>query len=168
MFVMGSHSDQRGFTLIEIIVVLVILGFLGVATFRFVFLGVEFFVSSREHKQLSDEGRLALERMVRELRTASQISSPSAGSTGSSVNFTKISYDYATGAPTDSSTDITFQQNGSSLERTGNSAATVVLASNVSSFQATYESSGITLALTLTSANGGTVSMRTKVSGRNM
>jgi len=161
---MRSHSNQSGFTLIEIIVVLVILGFLGAATFRFVLLGVEFFVSSREHKQLSDEGRLALERMVRELRTASQINSPSAGSTGSSVNFTKISYDYATGAPT----DITFQQNGSSLERTGNSAATVVLASNVSSFQATYESSGITLALTLTSANGGTVSIRTKVSGRNM
>jgi type II secretory pathway pseudopilin PulG len=118
----------------ELVMVMVLLGIIGLITFQVLFSGVETFAKARDRKELYDQARLALERMVREIRDADQIVTPTAGSSGTSVSFTK-----AHASPEDTSTTITFQLNGANLERTGNVSGTVVLASNVTAFQATQE-----------------------------
>jgi prepilin-type N-terminal cleavage/methylation domain-containing protein len=60
-------GGQKGYTLIEIVMVIVILGVIGAFTFQFVAHGVQAFKKSSARKDLYDQGRLALERMVREL-----------------------------------------------------------------------------------------------------
>jgi prepilin-type N-terminal cleavage/methylation domain-containing protein len=58
-------GGQNGYTLIEIVMVIVILGVIGAFTFQFVAHGVLAFKKSSARKDLYDQGRLALERMVR-------------------------------------------------------------------------------------------------------
>jgi prepilin-type N-terminal cleavage/methylation domain-containing protein len=133
-------SRQKGFTLIEVVMVIVLLGIIGLITFQVLFSGVETFAKARARKDLYDQARLALERMVREIRDADQIVSPTPGSSGSSINFTKVHT-----SPADSSTTITFQLNGANLERVGDASGTVVLASNVTAFQATQEAKNLVM-----------------------
>ena len=75
-----KYMNEKGFTLIEIIVVIVILGIIGGITFHFVGYGVEAFKKSSARKELYDQGRLALERMVRELRDAKEVEGSSSSS----------------------------------------------------------------------------------------
>ena len=125
-------GGQKGYTLVEIVMVIVILGVIGAFTFQFVAHGVQAFKKSSARKDLYDQGRLALERMVRELRDAKEVT----GSTGSSVTFKKAHPSQAA----DNTEEIKFQLNGTNLERVGDpngTPATAVLASNVSSFTVT-------------------------------
>jgi len=66
-------GGQKGYTLIEIIIVIVILGIIGGISFQVVAYGVEAFKKSSARKDLYDQGRLALERMTRELRDAKEL-----------------------------------------------------------------------------------------------
>jgi prepilin-type N-terminal cleavage/methylation domain-containing protein len=128
-----AESNQKGYTLIEIVMVIVLLGIIGVVTFQVVFSGVETFTKARDRKDLYDQAKLAMERMVREIRDANQIVTPAVGSTATSINFIK-----AHTSPGDTSTDITFQLD---LERVGDVSGTVDLASSltaVTGFQATH------------------------------
>ena len=130
-------GGQKGYTLIEIIIVIVILGIIGGISFQFVGYGVEAFKKSSARKELYDQGRLALERMVRELRDAKEVE----GSSSSSITFKKAHPDQAA----DYIEEIKFQLNGTNLERVGNPSgtpATAVLASNVSGFTVTGVTSG--------------------------
>jgi prepilin-type N-terminal cleavage/methylation domain-containing protein len=139
-------SNRNGFTLVEIIMVIVLLGIMGVITFQVVFSGVETFVRARDRKELYDQGRLALERMIREVRAASQIAYPAAGSSGTYLNFTRATYAYAAGAPLDTSLNITYQLNGTMLERVGSGSGTVDLASsvtNLTGFQVNREGASL-------------------------
>ena len=129
--------NSHGYTLIEIIIVIVILGIIGGISFQFVGYGVEAFKKSSARKELYDQGRLALERMVRELRDAKEVE----GSSSSSITFKKAHPDQAA----DYIEEIKFQLNGTNLERVGNPSgtpATAVLASNVSGFTVTGVTSG--------------------------
>ena len=127
-----KYMNEKGFTLIEIIIVIVILGIIGGITFQFVAYGVEAFKKSSARKELYDQGKLALERMVRELRDAKEVE----GSSSSSITFNKAHPDQAA----DSIEEVKFQLNDTSheLERVGNPSAptpvTSVLAANVSGF----------------------------------
>ena len=125
-------NGQKGYTLVEIVMVIVILGVIGAFTFQFVAHGVLAFKKSSARKDLYDQGRLALERMVRELRDTKEVTD----SSGSSVTFKKAHPTQAA----DNTEEIKFQLNGTSLERVGDPSgtpATAVLASNVSSFTVT-------------------------------
>ena len=129
--------NSHGYTLIEIIIVIVILGIIGGISFQFVGYGVEAFKKSSARKELYDQGRLALERMVRELRDAKEVE----GSSSSSITFKKAHPEQAA----DYIEEIKFQLNGTNLERVGNPSgtpATAVLASNVSGFTVTGVTSG--------------------------
>jgi type II secretory pathway pseudopilin PulG len=160
---------SEGFTILEIITVCLLLGIIGATSLHGLGSGIEGFITARERKAIYDDGILAIERMVREIRSASQIITPTQGNSGSSLNFTKESYESFTIPTSDNSTDITFRKNGTSLEREGDLSGIAVLADNLSNFQATHESGNyITLELTLNSTNGGTLSMRTKVFARNV
>jgi prepilin-type N-terminal cleavage/methylation domain-containing protein len=66
-------GGQKGFTLIEMIIVIVILGIIGGISFQVVAYGVEAFKKSSARKDLYDQGRLALERMAREIRDAKEL-----------------------------------------------------------------------------------------------
>jgi prepilin-type N-terminal cleavage/methylation domain-containing protein len=78
-------ASQSGYTLVEIVMVIVILGVIGAFTFQFVAHGVQAFKTSSARKDLYDQGRLALERMVRELRDTKEVTDGSA----SSITFKK-------------------------------------------------------------------------------
>ncbi|MGD9035721.1 MAG: type II secretion system protein [Syntrophobacterales bacterium] len=129
--------DDTGYTLIEIVMVIVILGVIGAFTFQFVAHGVQAFQKSSARKELYDQGRLALERMVRELRDAKQV----IGSSTDSITFKKAHPNQAA----DYIEEIKFQLNGSNLERVGNPSGapvTAVMASNVSGFSVSGVASG--------------------------
>ncbi len=125
---------QKGFTLIEIVMVIVILGVIGAFTFQFVGHAVQAFKKSSARKDLYDQGRLALERMTRELRDTKEVT----GSASNSITFKKAHPAQAA----DNIEEIKFELVGSDLKRVGDpsgTAVTAVLASNVNSFQVTGE-----------------------------
>jgi prepilin-type N-terminal cleavage/methylation domain-containing protein len=127
-----TFVNNRGYTLIEIIMVIVILGIIGGITFQVVAAGVEAFKKTSDRKELYDQGRLAMERMVRELRDAKEVTE----SAGSSITFKKAHPAQAA----DNIEKIKYELVGSDLKRVGDPAGTpvtAVLASNVSSFTAT-------------------------------
>jgi prepilin-type N-terminal cleavage/methylation domain-containing protein len=66
-------KGSKGFTLIELIVVIIILGVVGVFTFQFLASGVQTYITMQKQKDLLDEGRLCLERMSREIRDAEEV-----------------------------------------------------------------------------------------------
>jgi prepilin-type N-terminal cleavage/methylation domain-containing protein len=122
-------GGQKGFTLVEMVMVIVILGVIGAFTFQFVAQGVQAFKKTSARKDLYDQGRLALERMVRELRDTKEVT----GSASSSITFKKAHPAQAA----DNTEEVKFELNGTNLERVGDpngTPATAVLASNVSSF----------------------------------
>jgi hypothetical protein len=91
---------------------------------------VQAFKKSSARKDLYDQGRLALERMVRELRDTKEVTD----SSGSSVTFKKAHPSQAA----DNTEEIKFELVGTNLRRVGDpngTPATAVLASNVNSFQ---------------------------------
>ncbi len=162
-------TDQKGFTLIEIVMVMVLLSIVGVISVQVISSAVDTFVISRDRKELYDQGRLALERMTREIRVANSVSYPAAGNSGTYIDFTKEAYGFSSGSPSDTSTTMTFQVNGTDLERVGDVSGTTVLASDVSSFLVTHEAGNlVTLELSINSSKGGTISFRTKVYPRNL
>lgn len=148
--------DQSGFSLIEMIMVIVILGIIGVYTFSFLGDTMGAYVRVKEHKTLYDEGRLAMQFMVNELRDANQ-NDPFTVST-SSITFTRTH---------PSATVITYSLSGSTLNR--EESGTFPLAGSVQSFtptiSGTVPSQVITLELVI--SGRGTVRFRTAVFPRN-
>ena len=63
---------QRGFTLIEIIVVIVILSIVSAITIKFLTDSLRIYTMTVNQKTLLDEGKLALERMCRDIRDAEE------------------------------------------------------------------------------------------------
>lgn len=60
----------KGFTLIELIIVIVLLSIVAIFSFRFVGLGSEMFVTGADRVKLLDQSRFAIERVTRELRNS--------------------------------------------------------------------------------------------------
>ena len=133
----AADSKQKGYTLIEIVMVIVLLGIIGLVTFQVVFSGVETFAKARDRKELYDQARMAMERMTREVRDTDQVLFPAVGSTDTSIQFQKPH------PATDGSGTIRFWRDGATdeLKRDRSGPATEVLASNITSFQATHEGS---------------------------
>jgi MSHA biogenesis protein MshO len=67
---MASSASQRGFTLVELVAVIVLLGVIGAATTQFIISGVGIYQDASRRDGLSQMGRFAVERVSREVRNA--------------------------------------------------------------------------------------------------
>ena len=152
---------SKGFTLIEMIVVIVILAIISAISIKLLADSLTVYTMTVSQKTLFDEGKLALERMCRDIRDASSIS----GTTATSITFVRTN---AT-AQDSAGESITFQLNGSNLQKVKTSpAATATMASNVTAFTVTNATNEIQLTLTLSLTGGENVTLQTKVYPKNL
>lgn len=157
---------QKGFTLIEIIIVIVILSVISAITIKFVVDSLRIYTMTVNQKALFDEGKLAMERMVRDIRDARAVAEPDAGETVSDVRITRTN---AT-AQDAAGEAIRFVLSGTTLQKRKSNPSTMFidLASNVSTFTATRgTTTEITIVLTLSLASGESVTLQTKVYPKN-
>ena len=160
---------SKGFTLIEIIIVIVILSIVSAITIKFLVDGLRIYTMTVNQKTLFDEGKLALERMCRDIRDAKSIT----GVTATSITFVRTNATFSdSGLPGNLVGEtITFQRNAgaSTLEKVKASpVVTSTLASNVSAFAVTNVTNEIQLQLTLQLASGENVTLQTKVYPENL
>lgn len=66
----SRFSKEQGFSLFELILVIVVFGILSVGMFSFVGISIEGYVDSRDREALQSQARFAVERLGRELRHA--------------------------------------------------------------------------------------------------
>ena len=153
---------ERGFTLIEIFIVIVILSIVSAITIYFLASSLRVYTMTINQKTLFDEGKLALERMCRDIRDANSITESSA----TSVTFTRTN---ATGAGQDIANEtITFRLIGGNLEKVKTSIP-YVIAENVSTFTVTRGADDeIKMVLTLSLGTGENVTLQTKVYPKNL
>ena len=119
-------------------------------------------------KTLLDEGKLALERMCRDIRDASNI----IVTTASSIAFTRTN---ATGTGQDGAGErIKFDLSGTTLRKvkgvdaSGNGGTPYSMVSNVTSFTVTNATNEIQLQLSLQLTSGENISLLTKVYPKNL
>ena len=171
---MIKMANNKGFTLIEIIIVIIVLGVLSIFGFSFLSTAIHTYSMMEKQKSLFDQATMVMERISRELRDAKSISAPTSGGSGSTLTFTK-----SHGTPQDSDTeDISFQLSGTTLQRVGTD--TVNLADNVkvsSGFLVeritTFDSGEvileeITITLTLEEAEAGDITLRSYICPKNL
>jgi len=162
---------SKGFTLIEVVVVIVILSIASAITIKFLVDSLRIYTMTVNQKTLFDEGKLALERMCRDIRDANSITSPAAGGSGSLITVIRTN---AT-AQDSASENITFQLTGANLEKVKTSpSATSTLAENVSTFTVTRgapvtnDENEIKMVLTLSLPTGENVTLQTKIYPKNL
>jgi prepilin-type N-terminal cleavage/methylation domain-containing protein len=161
----SPHSVfEKGFTLIEIIVVIVILCIVSGITIKFLTDSLRIYTMTVNQKTLFDEGKLALERMCRDIRDARSIT----GTTATSITFTRNDATAQDGA----GENIRFDLSGSTLRKVKNAGGApenpIAMADNVSTFTVTNATNEIQLQLTLSRASGENVTLRTKVYPKNL
>ncbi len=160
-------KTQKGFTLVEVVVVILILSIVSVITLCFLVDSLRIYTMTANQKVLLDEGKLALERMCRDLRDARTITFPASGGSGSSITFNRT---HAT-AQDVANESITFHQVSSTLEKMKTSPlVTRPMVSNVSTFRVTRGTSNdeIGLELRLSLGSGEKVTLQTKVYPKNL
>jgi len=166
-------KSSKGFTLIEMVIVIVILSIVSGITIKFLVDSLRIYTMTINQKTLLDEGRLALERMCRDIRDARTITSPAAPfpSSGSSITFTRTNATF--GDLIDE--NITFQRDVPTitLQKVKESPApgtTVTLAANVTAFTVTRGAANdeIQIDLTLSLGSVERVILRTEVYPKNL
>jgi prepilin-type N-terminal cleavage/methylation domain-containing protein len=162
---------QRGFTLIEIVIVMVILSIVSVITIKFLIDSLRIYTMTVNQKTLLDEGKLALERMCRDIRDAKSITTPAPGGSGSTITFLRTNLTVQD--IVDES--ITFQLTGTTLEKVKSSpSVTSAMASYVTTFSvtrgqaATNNENEITIQLNLALGSGENVNLQTRVYPKNL
>jgi prepilin-type N-terminal cleavage/methylation domain-containing protein len=104
-------ESNKGFTLIEIVTVIVVLGILSVFTFSFIDSAIKTYMIGSKQRMLYQEAANIMERMTRELRDARSVSLPSAGR----LRLTRSNT--ISGVIMDHSSNIDFFQSGANLIR---------------------------------------------------
>lgn len=168
-----SWKTSKGFTLLEMVIVIVILSIVSAITIYFLINSLRIYTMTVNQKTLLDEGKLALERMCRDIRDANDISFPNAGNSANWITFTRTN-----GTAQDIANEsITFQRNvgpRTLVKVKASPSTTSVLAADVSAFtvtrgeQATNNENEITLELTLSLGTGENVTLQTKVYPKNL
>lgn len=139
------HRMKRGFTLIELILVIVIGSIVSVFTFSFIYNSIQTYRIMRTQRQLHQEGSYALERITRELRDASYSINIAGG----------ISFMKAHQTPADTNAFIRYYQSGTSLFRCsdavfglvclfspGSSPTNKLIGTNISTFIIQHNTNG--------------------------
>jgi prepilin-type N-terminal cleavage/methylation domain-containing protein len=175
---------SKGFTLIEVVVVIVILSIVSGITVKFLVDSMRIYTMTVNQKTLFDEAKLALERMCRDIRDAQAIATPTPGNSGNLITFTRTNGTGSTA--TDPVLDhagevVTFQWDGISgdplvkIKQNPVNPTTVQLAEFVTAFTVTcgvvgtYDSNWIiTLVLTLRRTTGENVTLQTEVYPNNL
>jgi len=93
-------KKDAGFTLIEIIVTLVLLGIMAAIAGMLIAQGARGYITANENNKLSQKAQLALDRMILEFEDISAISAVTESSS-SSICYTLTYYDVNTGGTTD-------------------------------------------------------------------
>jgi len=155
-------KSSKGFTLIEIIIVIVILSIVSAISIKFLVDSLQIYTMTVNQKTLFDEGKLALERMCRDIRDANSIT----GTTAASITFIRT---HPTGAGQDTANEtITYRLIGSNLEKV-KASTPYVIAGNVSAFTVTRGADEeIKMVLTLSLGTGENVTLQTKVYPKNL
>lgn len=142
--------NSRGFTLIELVIVVVVLGILGGFTVSFLGNAVKTYILVREQENLYFEGTYIMERIARELNDAQTIAIPVSATPDNTLRFTRRH---------PSSVDVSFSQSGRQLRRNadliGTSVKTFSVTRNAAGGGALSES--ITILLELDKLNDATV-----------
>lgn len=159
-------KSQRGFTLIEIIVVIVILSIVSVISIKFLADSLRIYTMTVNQKTLLDEGRLALERMCRDIRDARSIT----GTTADSITFVRNN---ATAQDVAAESIVFLRNAGASTLQKDKSRPLpnpppVDMASDVTVFVVTNATNEIQLQLTLSLSTGENVTLQTKVYPKNL
>ena len=161
----GERPD-RGFTLIEIISVIVILSIISVFGFSFISNAARTYFAIKNQNTFYYQAATAMERMSRALRDAVSIRA---------VVFSpgKIRIQRTHATPQDPNQYVTFALNGSNLQRGSNTidadpATYYDLAANCASFTVTNSANEILLALTLSLATGERVTVQSKIYPKNL
>ena len=166
-FRIPNSKLEGGFTLIEMVVVIVILSIVSTITIYFLINSLKAYTMTVNQKTLLDEGKLALERMCRDIRDARSITSPASGGSGSLITFIRNNATVQDVA----AESITFQLTGSTLQKVKSSpSATSTMAANVSTFTVTRGATNdeITIVLTLSLSSGENATLQTKVYPKNL
>jgi prepilin-type N-terminal cleavage/methylation domain-containing protein len=160
-------KTQKGFTLIEVVMVIVILSVVSAVGLHFLASSARVYALSVNQKNLFDEGKLTLERMCRDIRDARSLTSPIAGGSGSLISFTRTNATVQDSA----NENIIFRQTGNVLEKVKTFPAVVSpIAGNVSAFTVTRGAleDEIKLVLTLSLGTGENVTLQTNVYPKNL
>ncbi|MDY6863946.1 MAG: type II secretion system protein [Thermodesulfobacteriota bacterium] len=155
-------KESKGFTIVEIITVFVILGVVSVFIFQFLTGGIETYITMQKQKDFFDDARLCLERMSREIRDAEQIPS---FTPNISIRILK-----SHSTPHDPVTTITFKYRPAfdDILRERGPGLSNVLAENVTRFIMANASNEILILTVLSSASGETITMETRCFPRNL
>jgi prepilin-type N-terminal cleavage/methylation domain-containing protein len=169
---------EKGFTLIEIIIVIVILCIVSGITIKFLVDSMRIYTMTVNQKTLFDEGKLALDRMCRDIRDARFISNPAAGGSGNMIRFQRT---HNTAPSQDVANEwirfqLALQPDGTyTLQKVKNDTGppTANLASNVrdnvNDFIVTRDAGNeIQLYLKLSLASGENVTLQTRVYPKNL
>jgi len=153
---MGSKMS-RGFTLIEMIMTIVVLGILGVFTFAFFGNYMSTYTQMRDRRNMHQEAVYIIERITRELRDATTVTSTS-----------PLSFQIPSpGTPADTSTTITYTLSGTQLTRTGNISGAILMGDNMDPTNGLTVSTPVTNCYRIT-VQRGTESYTTAVCPKNI
>lgn len=159
--------SREGFTLIEMVAVMVILSIISAITINFLVHSAKQYAVMMNQKALFEEAQLAMERMCREIRDAKVILSPPGGASSNSIVFTRT---HSTAQDWVNET-ITFRLTGTTLEKVKTSpSASSPLAERVSAFSITRGATKdeIKIVLGLSLVTGENMTLQTKVYPKNL
>jgi prepilin-type N-terminal cleavage/methylation domain-containing protein len=165
----GLLVRSKGFTLIEIIIVIVILCIVSGITIKFLVDSMKVYTMTVDQKTLLDEAKLALERMCRDIRDGRIIITTAA----SSIAFTRT---HATTGGDGAGENIRFDRSGTTLRKAkgvsgvdGSGGTPYTMADNVSTFAVANATGEIQLQLILNiSTTGANVTLQTTVYLKNL
>ena len=146
-----KNNSRCGYTIIELVMVIVLVTLLAAFSMQAIIMATgTYTTATRNYLELYQEGKLAMEKMVREIR---ETNPSSITITTNSISFTKKTDHYT---PQDSSLAIQFQQSGNTIERlSGAGVFTLVDNIETGTFTPNQDINGV-VTLSFTIARGDT------------
>jgi prepilin-type N-terminal cleavage/methylation domain-containing protein len=152
-------KNPNGFTLIEIIMAITMMGVLGLFSINYLVNLTQMSQQSIAQKDLMDQAKVAMEYLIREMRFANHTTVAITG--GTSVSFTKL-----VPMTKDTSLNVTYTFSGGTLQRI--TTAAVTMATGLTAFNINSPSSDLyDISMTLQGANGENYTLVSSVRPRS-